>query len=133
MQLAAQWDERFYGLGQHSHGMLNQRGAVIDLDQFNTEVNVPLLFSSRGYALLWNVPSRGRVELAANRTRFVATATRQVCWHEARPCPCACISFETHACPHAHARIHAHAHTCMYAQTATHAPALESWGVSYIG
>jgi alpha-D-xyloside xylohydrolase len=78
MQLAAQPDERFYGLGQHSHGMLNQRGAVIDLDQFNTEVNVPLLFSSRGYAVLWNVPSRGRVELAANRTRFVAEATRQV-------------------------------------------------------
>lgn len=82
MQLAAQPDERFYGLGQHSHGMLNQRGAVIDLDQFNTEVNVPLLFSSRGYAVLWNVPSRGRVELAANRTRFVAEATRQVFWRQ---------------------------------------------------
>jgi len=77
--LAAQPGERFYGLGQHQHGLLNQRGAVIDLDHINTEVSVPLLLSSRGYAVLWSVPSRGRIELATNnRTRFVAKATRQV-------------------------------------------------------
>ena len=45
--LATQWDERFYGLGQHSHGMLDQRGTVIDFDQFNTEVNRIMLFSSK--------------------------------------------------------------------------------------
>eukprot|EP00929_Paragymnodinium_shiwhaense_P061107 TRINITY_DN30518_c0_g1_i2.p1 TRINITY_DN30518_c0_g1~~TRINITY_DN30518_c0_g1_i2.p1 ORF type:complete len:708 (+),score=148.97 TRINITY_DN30518_c0_g1_i2:61-2184(+) len=72
-------DERVYGLGQHQHGLLNQRGLVIDLDDYNTEVPVPFLLSSRNYGLLWNVPSRGQVELGLNnRTRFVATATRQV-------------------------------------------------------
>ncbi len=33
--------ERFYGLGQHQHGLLDQKGAVIDLVQRNTEVSVP--------------------------------------------------------------------------------------------
>ena len=77
--LAAQADEQFYGLGQRQHGQLGQRGMVLDFDQFNTEVSVPFMVSSRGYGLLWSVPARGRVELATNnRTRFHAVATRQV-------------------------------------------------------
>ena len=39
--------ERFYGLGQHQHGLLDQKGAVIDLVQRNTEVSVPFVLSSR--------------------------------------------------------------------------------------
>ena len=31
-------DERLYGLGQHQHGRLDQKGCVIDLFQNNTEV-----------------------------------------------------------------------------------------------
>ena len=48
--------ERFYGLGQHQHGLLNQKGAVIELVQRNTEVSIPFLVSNRGYGLLWNHP-----------------------------------------------------------------------------
>ena len=48
--------ERFYGLGQHQHGLLDQKGAVIDLVQRNTEVSVPFALSSRGYGFLWNMP-----------------------------------------------------------------------------
>ena len=55
--------ERFYGLGQHQHGLLDQKGAVIDLVQRNTEVSVPFALSSRGYGFLWNMPGVGRVEL----------------------------------------------------------------------
>jgi alpha-D-xyloside xylohydrolase len=69
--------ERFYGLGQHQHGRLNQKGAVVELVQRNTEVNIPFLVSSRGYGLLWNHPGIGRVELGTTLTRWVSEATRQ--------------------------------------------------------
>jgi len=70
--------ERLYGLGQHAHGRLDQKGCVIALEQRNTEVSIPFLLSSRGYGLLWNNPAVGRVELAHNGTRWVAEATRQL-------------------------------------------------------
>ena len=70
-------DERFYGLGQHQHGRLNQKGAVVELIQRNTEVSIPFLVSSRGYGLLWNHPGVGRVELGTTATRWVSEATRQ--------------------------------------------------------
>ena len=70
--------ERFFGLGQHQHGLLDQKGAVIDLVQRNTEVSVPFVLSSRGYGLLWNMPGVGRVELGVNRTRWAADAARQI-------------------------------------------------------
>jgi alpha-D-xyloside xylohydrolase len=75
---AARPDERFYGLGQHLHGALDQKGAVIDLRQQNTSVCIPFLVSSQGYGFLWNNPALGRVELGANRTRWVADATYQL-------------------------------------------------------
>ncbi|MEV7740156.1 family 31 glucosidase, partial [Streptomyces sp. NPDC088921] len=71
-RFAAYEDERLYGLGQHQHGRLDQKGLVLDLVQRNAEVSVPVLVSSRGYTLLWNNPAIGRVELAANGTRWVA-------------------------------------------------------------
>jgi alpha-D-xyloside xylohydrolase len=46
--------EALYGLGQHQNGMFNYRGATIELGQNNTDVAIPLLVSSRGYALMWN-------------------------------------------------------------------------------
>jgi alpha-D-xyloside xylohydrolase len=70
--------ERLYGLGQHAHGLLDQKGAVIDLAQRNGEVTIPFLVSSRGYGLLWNNPAIGRVELAANGTRWSAENARQI-------------------------------------------------------
>jgi len=69
--------ERFYGLGQHQHGRLDQKGAVIELVQRNTEVSIPFLVSSQGYGLLWNHPGIGRVELGTTVTRWVSEATRQ--------------------------------------------------------
>jgi alpha-D-xyloside xylohydrolase len=46
--------EAFYGLGQHQSGMFNYRGATVELGQNNTDVAMPLLVSSKGYALMWN-------------------------------------------------------------------------------
>lgn len=70
--------ERFFGLGQHRHGLLDQKGATIDLFQRNAEVAIPFLVSSRGYGFLWNNPAVGRVELGADRTRWVAEASQQL-------------------------------------------------------
>lgn len=71
-------DERFYGLGQHQHGLLDQKGCTIDLIQRNTEITIPFLVSSRGYGFFWHNPSVGRVELGQNGTRWVADATPQL-------------------------------------------------------
>jgi alpha-D-xyloside xylohydrolase len=46
--------EGFYGLGQHQSGMFNYRGSTVELGQNNTDVAIPLLISSKGYALQWN-------------------------------------------------------------------------------
>jgi alpha-D-xyloside xylohydrolase len=77
-RFAAYPDEKLYGLGQHQHGLYDQKGAVVELVQRNAEVTIPFLVSSRGYGFLWNNPAIGRVELAVNGTRWVADSARQL-------------------------------------------------------
>ncbi|HEY8923398.1 MAG TPA: hypothetical protein VIU64_03395, partial [Polyangia bacterium] len=47
-------DESLYGLGQHQHGLMDIKGYDLDLHQYNTEVFIPFLVSSRGYGILWD-------------------------------------------------------------------------------
>ena len=47
-------NEALFGLGQHQSGLFNYRGATVELAQNNTDVAIPFLMSSNGYALLWN-------------------------------------------------------------------------------
>ncbi len=68
-------DERFYGMGQHRHGLLNQKGCVLDLVHRNCEVSIPFLLSSRGYGFLWHHPGTGRAELGESVTRWVSDAS----------------------------------------------------------
>lgn len=49
--------EAYYGLGQHQNGMFNYRGGTVELGQNNTDIAIPLLVSSKGYALMWNTAS----------------------------------------------------------------------------
>ncbi len=56
-RFAPDFSEGFYGLGQHQNGMFNYRGATVELGQNNTDVAIPLLLSSKGYALMWNTAS----------------------------------------------------------------------------
>ncbi|HEY3379393.1 MAG TPA: glycoside hydrolase family 31 protein [Armatimonadota bacterium] len=105
-------DERLYGLGQHQHGFLDQKGCVIDLEQVHMEVAIPFLLSSRGYGLLWNNPAIGRVELGNNVTRWEAKATKQIdYWITAGEAP---------------ADILAH-----YADATGHAPKLPEWATGF--
>jgi len=53
-------DERFYGLGQHQNGLLNQRNLEMELSQDNTNISIPFFFSSKGYGILWNNASATR-------------------------------------------------------------------------
>lgn len=71
-------EEKIFGLGQHQHGRLNQKGLVLDLVQRNAEVTIPFAISSRGYGFLWNSPAVGRVEFAENGTRWVSDSARQI-------------------------------------------------------
>lgn len=47
-------EERFYGLGQHQTGILNQRNLEFELSQDNTNISIPFFVSSKGYGVLWN-------------------------------------------------------------------------------
>ncbi len=105
-------DERFYGLGQHQHGRLNQKGCTIDLIQRNTEVSIPFLLSSRGYGFLWHNPAIGRVELGYNQTRWVAQATPQLdYWITAGATPAEIME--------------------QYADATGHAPEFPDWAVGF--
>lgn len=64
--------EAFYGLGQHQSGMFNYRGATVELGQNNTDVAIPFLVSSRGYALMWNT---GALTYVDNRFPLELTFT----------------------------------------------------------
>jgi alpha-D-xyloside xylohydrolase len=55
-------NEAYFGLGQHQNGMFNYRGGTVELAQNNTDVAIPLLVSSKGYALLWNTASMTEVD-----------------------------------------------------------------------
>jgi alpha-D-xyloside xylohydrolase len=46
--------ERFYGLGQHQNGLLNQRNLEMELSQDNTNISIPFFLSSKGYGVFWN-------------------------------------------------------------------------------
>jgi alpha-D-xyloside xylohydrolase len=111
-RFAAHPGERLYGLGQHPSGHLDQKGLVIELAQRNGEVSIPFLVSNRGYALLWNSPAIGRVELAENGTRWVADSARQIdYWVTAGGQPAALLS--------------------NYADATGHAPAFPNWASGF--
>lgn len=104
--------ERLYGLGQHTHGRLDQKGLVLDLVQRNAEVSIPFLLSDRGYGFLWNIPAVGRVELADNGTRWVADSARQIdYWITTGENPAAILSH--------------------YADATGHAPMLPEWATGF--
>ncbi len=46
--------EPIFGLGQHRHGLWNQRGSEQHLEQVNMEIAIPMVVSPKGYALFWD-------------------------------------------------------------------------------
>lgn len=54
LTIATPQDEYLYGLGQFQDGHTNLRGQTRRLTQVNTQISMPFMLSSKGYALLWN-------------------------------------------------------------------------------
>ncbi|KRA62153.1 alpha-glucosidase [Caulobacter sp. Root656] len=74
--------QEFLGLGQHSDGALDRTGHSVLLQQKNTDVAVPMLWSTKGYGILWDNASVTTVEVglpqAANQLAFRSEAGRDV-------------------------------------------------------
>lgn len=47
-------DEGFYGLGQHQNGQMNYNGQDVELSQYNRDIAIPFVLSTRNYGLLWD-------------------------------------------------------------------------------
>lgn len=50
--------DALYGLGEFRDGLMNLRNAKRELVQFNTQAAVPVIYSTRGWGLFWDNPSR---------------------------------------------------------------------------
>jgi alpha-D-xyloside xylohydrolase len=77
-------DERYYGLGQNQQGFLDLRGHSVECAQdydaaAGPSVCVPFVVTNQGYALLWDNPSRTRVDFAFNdQTRWTSEVGQRV-------------------------------------------------------
>lgn len=65
--------EGIYGLGQHPEkGAMDYVGMSVQLKQENTKVAIPVLLSSKGYALLWDNPAITDVDVGKSDKSTVA-------------------------------------------------------------
>jgi alpha-D-xyloside xylohydrolase len=71
-------DEQIYGTGTQQDHLVNKKGNVIDLINFNTHIPTPVFMSSRGYAFIWNSASEGEMEFGQLRNRFTSRSTTLV-------------------------------------------------------
>lgn len=77
-------DEHYYGLGQNQQGNMDLRGHSIHCEHdYNAaagpSVCVPFVVTNKGYALLWDNPSKTRVDFAFNNsTRWTSQVGQRV-------------------------------------------------------
>ncbi len=50
-------NEALFGLGQHQDGVINRKGSTLVMQNANTEIQIPLVVSNKGYGVLWDNPS----------------------------------------------------------------------------
>ena len=71
-------DEKIFGMGQYQDGLLNKKGAVLELAHRNSQASVPFFVSSRGYGFLWNNPAIGTAVFGTNKTEWYAKSTKKL-------------------------------------------------------
>ncbi|KAL5356470.1 glycosyl hydrolases family 31-domain-containing protein [Aspergillus floccosus] len=71
-------DEQFYGTGTQQDHLVNKKGTVIDLINFNTHIPTPVFMSNKGYGFVWNMASEGRMEFGQLRNKFTAASASLV-------------------------------------------------------
>ena len=69
-------DEHYYGFGQNQEGILDLRGRAIDCKHwydapFGETVCVPVLVSSKGYAIVWDNPSDTHLVAGVNNSTHI--------------------------------------------------------------
>lgn len=74
----AREEEKIYGMGQYQDGLLNKKGAVLELCHRNSQASIPFYYSSLGYGFLWNNPAIGRAVFGQNVTEWEAYATKEL-------------------------------------------------------
>ena len=47
-------DEALFGLGQHQDGVMNRKGSTLHMLNANTQIQIPVLVSNKGYGLFWD-------------------------------------------------------------------------------
>ena len=78
MRFEAFEDEKIFGMGQYQDGLLNKKGAVLELAHRNSQASVPFMVSSRGYGFFWNNPAIGTATFATNKTEWYARSTKKL-------------------------------------------------------
>ncbi|MCL2809475.1 MAG: glycoside hydrolase family 31 protein [Treponema sp.] len=67
--------EHIWGMGQYQDGLLDKKGASLELAHRNSQATIPFYVSSLGYGFLWNNPAVGRAVFANNITEWYAECT----------------------------------------------------------
>jgi alpha-D-xyloside xylohydrolase len=81
---AAPADEHYYGLGQNQQGALDLRGRSLECAHDYTaaagpSVCVPFIVTNKGYGLVWDNPSKTRVDFAFNeQTKWTSQVGQRV-------------------------------------------------------
>lgn len=67
-------DEALYGLGQFQSGIMNWKNVPIRLQQYNQEIVIPFLVSTKGYGIYWHNYSLTDINEPQNEIEFTTTA-----------------------------------------------------------
>jgi alpha-D-xyloside xylohydrolase len=67
-------DEALFGLGQRQDNNMNMKGKSTGLKNANTNINIPVLVSNKGYGLFWDNPSVGNYTSTASSTKYTSAS-----------------------------------------------------------
>jgi len=63
--------EALFGLGQHQDGVINRKGSTLHMINSNTQIQIPVLVSNKGYGLFWdNYSTTDFAGNAASNTQY---------------------------------------------------------------
>jgi alpha-D-xyloside xylohydrolase len=66
--------EALYGLGQHQSNVMNRKGTSLRLLNANTQINIPVLVSNKGYGILWDNSSTSDFSSNNSKTSYTSEA-----------------------------------------------------------
>ncbi|MFI3293166.1 MAG: TIM-barrel domain-containing protein [Rikenellaceae bacterium] len=78
-------NEALFGLGQYQSGIMNWKHVPVRMEQFNQEVAIPFLMSTKNYGILWNNYSITDFNKAENEITFEGKAVVATSEKEAAP------------------------------------------------